>query len=172
MDCERIEELLSLYLENDLGPDDRESVAAHLSTCRSCASLYTSLEQVQTSLSRFPEAAPSAALLDRLYSIPVRSKRRRHAFDFFLRPQLQPLLAAASILMMAVSLFMFHPDRRSIEKSIDRQFHLGYSKVERIYSRAESFANSLDKHKDDLLVSLQNLGIFPENEKKSTQTTT
>jgi len=101
--------------------------------------------------------------LDRLYSIP--SKKRKFklsfpSFDFLLRPALQPVLSAATIVLIIISFYFFNPDKSLIDKSINRQIHLGYSKIERLYAKAESFTDSMGEHKDNILVSLNNIKLF------------
>jgi len=141
MKCEKIEELLSPYLEDDLSPAEKKAVEEHLKTCQSCSDFLSFLKESQESLADFPQLEVSENLLDRLYTIPSEKKRFRLSLNFLLRPSLQPVFAAATILMIVMSFYLFHPNRRSIDKSIDRQIHLGYSKIERMYAKAESFTD-------------------------------
>lgn len=164
MKCERIEDFLSLYLEDELSSNEAGIVKEHLKKCRSCALLLSSLKETKISLAGFPEIDVPEHLLNRLYVIPGRKKRFKLSFDFLLRPSLQPLLAGGSVLLIITSFYFFHPDRNLINKSIDRQIHIGFSKIERIYARTESFANSLEKYKDDLLVSIKNINPLDGNE--------
>lgn len=160
MDCEQSEVLLSLYLESELGEEDRAAVETHLKACPSCAALCAALKEVQASLVDFPEAEIGRSLLNRLHAIPSRKRRFTLNLDFLGRPSLQPVLAAASVLLMLVSFYAFNPNRPSIDRSISRRIHLGYSKAERLFTRAESFATSLGEFKDNILVSLENIGII------------
>jgi predicted anti-sigma-YlaC factor YlaD len=160
MKCEKIEELLSPYLENELSPEEKRLVEEHLESCKECRLLFSSLEEAQRSLSRFPELEVSERLSERLYSIPAKKKRFRLSFDFLLRPSLQPILAAATVLLTLISFYAFNPNRKAIDKSIDRQFHLGLNKVEKLYAKAESFTSNLGEYKDDILTSLKNIKIF------------
>ncbi len=164
MKCEKIEELLSPYLDNDLSLAEKNAVVEHLKTCPSCSELLSFLKESQESLTDFPQLELSENLLDRLYAIPSKKKRFKFSLDFLLQPSLQPVFAAATILMIIVSFYLYNPDRKFIEKSIDRQVHLGYSKIERMYAKVESFTDSLDAYKDDILVSLKNANPFGGNE--------
>lgn len=164
MKCEKIEELLSPYLEDDLSPAEKKAVEEHLKTCQSCSDLLSFLAESQESLADFPQLEVSEDLLDRLFTIPSEKKRFNFSLDFLLRPSLQPIFAAATILMIIVSFYLFHPNKRSIDKSIDRHAHLGYSKIERIYAKAESFTDSLGAYKDSILVSLKDVNPFGGNE--------
>ncbi|UCC39780.1 MAG: zf-HC2 domain-containing protein [Candidatus Aminicenantes bacterium] len=157
MKCEKVEELLSPYCEDELSTEERKAVDRHLETCENCSLLFSSMGETMESLTEFPELNVSESLLDRIYAIPSKKRRFKLSFDFMLRPSLQPILAAATILLIVVSIYMFHPERNRINKFVDRQIHLGYSKVERLYAKAESFATSLGEHKENILVSLKNI---------------
>ena len=164
MSCEHIQELLSPYLENELSSEERQRISAHLDSCGECKDLLIQMQQVYTSLTTFPEIEVSENLLSRLYAVPDRKKRFSFGLDFLLRPSLQPILAAATVLLTLLSFYAFGPHTSSINKSIDRQIHLGYSKVEKLYTRAESFTHSLAGHKDNLLVSLKNKNPLSSDE--------
>jgi len=167
MKCERIEELLSPYLEDELSPEEKGAVVEHLKTCESCSLLFSYMEETRESLAGIPELQVSENLLDRLYSISSKKKRfklRLPSFDFLVRPSLQPVLTVATIMLIMISFYFFGPNKSSIDKSISRQIHLGYSKIERLYAKAESFTASLGEHKDNILVSLKNIKLLGGNE--------
>ena len=164
MDCKHIEDLFSLYLEGDLSPKERESVDLHLDTCQECRELLALIRETNEALSLFPEIEVSAQLRNRLYEIPTQKKRFSFKLDVFLRPALQPVFAGASIFLILISFYVFHPDRLTINKTINREIHKGYSKVGQIYTQAESFAVSLFDQTDTLLDSLKNSKIFKGKE--------
>ncbi|MCK4263510.1 MAG: hypothetical protein KAX27_01080, partial [Candidatus Aminicenantes bacterium] len=103
-------------------------------------------------------------LINQLYSIPSKKKRFKLSLDFLVRPSLQPIFTAATILLIMISFYIFHPNKNLIDKSIDRQIHLGFSKIGRLYAKAESFTDSLAEYKDNILVSIKNVKFFRENE--------
>ncbi|MFP4082770.1 MAG: anti-sigma factor family protein [Candidatus Aminicenantes bacterium] len=164
MSCEKIEELLSPYLEDDLSIEEKRAVEAHLEKCQACTDLLMTMKEARESLAGFPELEVSENLWKRLYAIPGRKKPFFLDLDFLLRPSLQPVLAGVTILLIMISFYLFHPDRSYIEKTIDRQAHLGYSKFERLYAQAESFTDNLGAYKDNILVSLKNVSPFGESE--------
>lgn len=164
MKCEKAEQLLSPYCEDELSVDEKKAVEDHLETCKNCSLLFSSMGETIESLTDFPELNVSENLLDRIYAIPSKKRRFKLSFDFLLRPSFQPILATAAILLTVVSLYMFHPERNRVNKFVDRQIHLGYSKVGRLYAKAESFATSLGEHKENILVSLKNLNPLSKDE--------
>jgi predicted anti-sigma-YlaC factor YlaD len=155
MGCKHMEALLSAYLDHDLDAGDRRAVDAHLRECSRCRELLSLLRDVSASLQSFPEIEISPSLRGRLLSIPDQKRRFRLSLDFLVRPSLQPVLAAAALFLTVVSLYAFSPQRSTINKSIVRQLHLGYHKIGKLYTQAESFTSTLMGYKDDLLVSLQ-----------------
>jgi predicted anti-sigma-YlaC factor YlaD len=162
MKCKTIEELLSPYLEDELNTEEKGTVAKHLKTCENCSLLFSLMKETQESLSDIPELEVSENLLDRLYSIPRKKKRfklRFPNFDFLVRPSLQPILTVATIMLIMISFYFYGPNKSSIDKSISRKIGFGYSKIERLYAKAESFTASLGEHKDNILVSLKNIKL-------------
>ncbi len=163
MKCKEIEELLSPYLEDELNPEEKGAVAKHLKTCENCSLLFSLMKETQESLVDFPELEVSENLLDRLYSIPSKKKKfklRLPNFDFLVRPSLQPVLTVATIMLIMISFYFYGPNKSSIDKSISRKIHIGYSKIEKLYAKAESFTASLGEHKDNILVSIKNIKLL------------
>ncbi len=167
MKCEKIEQLLSPYLEDELNPEEKGAVANHLKTCEKCSLLFSLMKETRESLADIKELEVSENLLDRLYSIPREKKRfklRLPNFDFLLRPSLQPVLTVATIMLIMISFYFYGPNKSSIDKSISRQIHLGYSKIEELYAKAEFFTASLGEYKYNILVSLKNIKLLGGNE--------
>ena len=161
MTCDRFEELLSAYLEGELSPEEKRDMDAHLGSCPACAELLSLFRASQGALAAFPEAEPSPALMAKLYAIPdaIPEKKRffEPVFDFLLRPSLQPVFAALSALFIAVSFVFFLPQGRGIQKAIDRQLHLGYSQVEKLYAKAGSLTDELGSLKNGVVDSIKAL---------------
>ena len=164
MECKHYEKLLSPYLENNLPLDERKAVKAHLDICQDCRSLLGFMQEAIKSLSDFPEVEITHDLFNLLRQIPEKKNRLKLRFDFLLRPSLQPILAAATILLTLFSFYAFNPNRDQINRSVNRQIHLGFSKMEKLYARAESFTDSLGEYKDDIMVSLKNLNPLSGDE--------
>jgi predicted anti-sigma-YlaC factor YlaD len=164
MDCKTIEDLFSLYLEDELSPEQKESVELHLNSCPECRKLLALIKETHEALSFFPEIEVSAQLKSRLYEIPAQKKRFSFKLDILLRPALQPVFAGATIFLVLLSFYVFHPDRLTINKTINREIHRGYSKVGQLYTQAESFAVSLFDQTDTFLDSLKNNKIFKGKE--------
>ncbi len=75
MGCERIEELLSPYLEDELTQEQKQTVETHIHTCPSCAELLSLMREAKESLSFFPEVNVSETLIEKLYELPHKRKK-------------------------------------------------------------------------------------------------
>lgn len=157
MTCERFEELLSAYLEGEAGPDEKREFESHLAACPACAELFSVFRETQAALAGFPEAEPGPALMARLYAIPEKKSFFRPVLDFLLRPDLQPVYAAFSVLFLALSFVFFAPQGRTIQKAIDRQIHQGYDRVEKLYAKAGSLTDEIGSFKNTVVDSIKTL---------------
>ena len=164
MNCKHIEDLFSLYLEDELSREQRESVDLHLDSCPECRELFALIKETNEALSVFPEIEVSTQLKSRLYEIPTQKKKFSFKLNVLLRPALQPVFAGATIFLILISFYVFHPDRITINKTINQEIHKGYSKIGQLYTQAESFAVSLFDQTDTFLDSLKNNKIFKGKE--------
>ena len=160
MDCERIEELLSSLLEGELSGSEKSLVERHLATCQACSSLYSALQETREALLGFPEVEVSESLISKLTAIPEKKKKFSFSLDFVLKPSLQPVFATAAIFLTILSFYLFNPDKKYIDRTIDQKIHLGYSQVEKLYAKAGSWTDRLADYKNDVLGSLKNWKIF------------
>lgn len=69
MECKKIEELLSEYIENELSPEVHDDVSRHLEKCLSCQVLKEQMEELMFSFPELEEEVPFF-LKNRLYYIP------------------------------------------------------------------------------------------------------
>lgn len=163
MACERIEKFFSSYLEGELGTEEKNLVESHLQSCPDCALLLAALQDARQALGAIPELEVSENLLARLYAMPEKKRRFSFSRDFLLKPSLQPVFAAATAFLLMISLYLFNPNKKYIDKTIDQKIHLGYSQAEKIYVKAGSWLDRLDAYKDNLVVSVKNWKIFGGN---------
>jgi hypothetical protein len=105
----------------------------------------------------FPEIEPSPALLAGLAALPKKRRLFGQIVDFLLRPALQPLYAAFTVLFIALSFVFFHPEGKAIQKAVSRNLHLGYSKVEKLYAEAGSLTDELFSYTNIVLDSFKTI---------------
>jgi len=163
MSCDRVQDLLAGYAENDLSAEDRTLVESHCRECPDCAALLAALREADAALAGFPEVEPGRALLERLYAVSTESRPRRRVFSFFLRPSLQPVFAAAAVLMTILSLYFFNPDRKAFDRAVVRQFHRGVSRIEKLYAGAGAVTDSLGAYAGSVFTSLKAINPLGKN---------
>lgn len=157
MNCDRVAERMSSYLEGELPPDERARFDSHLESCPDCRELLDLMRTARAAMEDIPELEVPPALLHRLRVIPDRKSGFRASLEWLMRPALQPALGAAAIFMILLSFYAFSPERGRIQKDFDLKFHQGISRVERIWARAENLTQTLAGYTDGVLVSLRNL---------------
>ncbi|MHB8054104.1 MAG: anti-sigma factor family protein [Candidatus Aminicenantales bacterium] len=156
MECNRIAELLPSYVDGELEAAEKVRVEAHLHSCAECAALSALLAETDAALAAFPDLDPGYELRTRLAAIAGR-KPRFSIFALLRRPQLQPVLVAASALGIAVSLYLLNPSRREFDKTIVRAFHRGVGTVETLYSRAGAVTDKLGAYAENFYASIQSI---------------
>jgi hypothetical protein len=163
MTCERVEELLSAYLEGELSDPGRAKVEAHLAACSGCAALAGLMRKALGAAACFPEVEPSPVLLSKLYGIPEAKKKRgrvfRPFFDLLSRPALQPVYAAFTGLLIILTFVLFHPEGRGIRKQISVQFHRGVGTVEKLYAQAGGIKGEVGEFAGRVVRSFDTLGL-------------
>jgi len=170
MTCERIEELLSAYLEGGLSAPERAEVESHLGSCRECAALAGLMRETMAAAAAFPEVEPSPALYAKLYEIPEAGRGRRRAnraiFEWLTRPALQPVYATLTGLFIVLSFVLFHPEGRGIRKKIDIELHRGIGTVEKLYADAGVIKGEVGAFAGNVVRSFNSLGLLGGDEKK------
>jgi predicted anti-sigma-YlaC factor YlaD len=168
MTCERIEELLSAYLEGELAAAEKAEMDVHLAACPECAALLALMKDMSGAMAAFGEVEPSPALLSRLYAIPAEKSERkrwfRPVFDWLTRPALQPVYAAFTVLFVAVSFVLFHPEGRGIRKQFDLTFHRGIGTVEKLYAGAGSLKSDVGSFAGNVVKSVKTLDLLKGGE--------
>lgn len=64
IDCERFDEWLADYLEDDLAMSEQRAAEAHVASCVRCAALVRDLERIRTAAGELSELTPSVDLWD------------------------------------------------------------------------------------------------------------
>jgi Putative zinc-finger len=170
MTCQRIEELLSAYLEGELRAAEKVEVEAHLAACPGCAELAALMREEMAAAAAFPEVEPSAELMARLYAIPEAKRERarffKPVFDWLGRPALQPAYAAATGFLIVLCFVLFHPEGRGIRKAIDVQLHRGIGTVEKLYADAGGLKGEIQAVSAGVVKSFNSLGLLQGDENK------
>ncbi len=102
MDCDRVQDLLSEYLEDELTGDDRAAVAAHLDGCARCSAEAAGLSQTIALLSTLPREKAPPELLARVMQDVARETPERRGLRGLLSPARVriPIEAAAAVFLL------------------------------------------------------------------------
>lgn len=123
MNCGKVQNLLSCYIDRELPGVDMLAIQRHLDQCAECSREYQTLLQVKRLLSEMPVVAPSPTLEERLVQnvlgaspAPSRSRSRWFLPRFFVKPL--AIAATAGALALAIWHFGFNAPSRSNEASM------------------------------------------------------
>jgi anti-sigma factor RsiW len=75
-DCERIEKLLPLFIEDDLPDADSAAVSAHISGCAECRRSFESYIKLEETLGSMPEILPDPRVVSSAVSIRLGLERK------------------------------------------------------------------------------------------------
>lgn len=104
MDCDRVRDLLSAYLGDELADGDRAGIAAHLDKCPRCAAESAGLEETLALLSALPRESAPPELFDRVMKgIANEAAGTRRWKRLFTAPRVRiPLEAAAAVFLIVL----------------------------------------------------------------------
>lgn len=151
--CDKIRELLSPYLDGELGPEERELVENHLIDCEACQQEFAKLKELDQVISQIKVKEPSHEFHPRLIhalSKEYAKKRKRRS----LLIQLAPLAAAASILLIVLAtshiFFYKYPKEtfrhRTLEKGIETISGLSSEEISRAKQPVTTERKDLKEH--------------------------
>jgi hypothetical protein len=138
MSCENVQELISSLLDRRVPAGQRESVLAHLESCRKCGIYYESLSNLQADLRRMAEPKVPARLASRLRVLASHERQRRLArlsyaarirawatrtqlvFDNLMRPMALPV--AGGLLSALIAFCVLVPNLSFAHNFTDQAF--------------------------------------------------
>ena len=138
MNCDRIEEFIPRYLENDLSEEDRGTVEAHLASCARCRESLEAFTTLEESLGRLKVAVPSwetaEARLVRSFGFEKRRSFTALVFN-------APFFVGLSFVLFGVVFFLRGNTALFALQSLGRHFAFPFGGLERTLTRwFEAFA--------------------------------
>ena len=138
LNCHKIEDLLSDYIENALDREQREEVAVHLNSCSNCRQTYNNLNRLLIMLPSL-SAEPPVYLKNRLMIIPVPSIELRERRIVRLR-----WLAAVTVsFAILLNLFYF----TNFNPRMNKFLHKVVYQIQKIKVNSESFLGTFKRKK-------------------------
>jgi anti-sigma factor RsiW len=164
MKCRQIKNLLPSYQEGALALRAKKAVEAHLAACPDCRRLLRFLKETDAALADFPEVEVSRGLMRKLYAVPrLKAEPRPGLLGFFPKLIRQPAFLPLAAVLLAMVIFVTNPHRDAVLKTLNRQVHLGFNTVEKVYAQAGSLLDKLNSYKEDALVSLKRINPLEKN---------
>lgn len=146
MDCLQVEELMSLYLENEVSEDIYREITAHIEQCHACRDLK---EQIESMLDVFPDLEEEVPffLKNRLHYIPESQQVIEMPVSRF--HYMKWVAAAIGTFVLFLNLFYF----TNIYPPANRFLHTAVSKLETLTVEAGAFFERIKESKDFFLFS-------------------
>ncbi|RFT15341.1 MAG: hypothetical protein OP8BY_0450 [Candidatus Saccharicenans subterraneus] len=164
MNCDKVQLLLSDYLEGELQLGLKRELEDHLSACPDCARLLEATRSLASEWPRLPEIEPPAGLIHKLYLIPETASRRKKAWSFgwkfWLSPAFQPVLTALTVVLVVFSLLTFTTPGRSLKKTAALELRRTYSLAQKTLVRAGVLKDKLQGYRENFIASLEAKNIY------------
>ncbi|MCI0471941.1 MAG: zf-HC2 domain-containing protein [Candidatus Aminicenantes bacterium] len=143
MDCQKIEDLLSAYIENDLAQQRRHEVTRHLEQCENCRRLKEKMETLMHSFPDLEEDVPFF-LKNRLLYIQEAQQDNESKYYY-----LKWVAAVIGTFILFLNLFYF----TNIYPPANRALHATVSHIETIFVKTEALFEQLKESKNLLFSS-------------------
>ncbi len=114
MNCSKVQNLLSCYIDRELPGEDMLAIQRHLDSCNECQRDYQQLLQVKRLLGAMPVRAPEPFLEERLVQVVFSNSKPASTWRLTIpRPLLRPLAIAATVAGIALGTWYFATQARS-----------------------------------------------------------
>lgn len=146
MNCKKVEDLLSDYIENDLSEEVRKEVSLHLDECENCRRLKEKMEEMIYSFNDLEEDVPFF-LKNRLLYIQE-SQEEEQSRQYYLTW----VAAVIGTIILFLNLFYF----TNIYPPANKALHGVTARIETIAVETEAFFERLNASKDLIIYTLFN----------------
>jgi hypothetical protein len=187
MNCSKIEQKLSAYMESSLPVNETSQVEEHLKSCRQCSELLHEMRSVAALCQSYPTLQLQPDLLEKIL---LRTSGRPRTLSFqerlqkyFWAPLLTPRFAAGAVLatlFLALSLNLMMPristalsllSPPEMLRMLDRGVQTLYSKGLRVYNKTSELQDHFIFFKNDTVDKMrfffERMEIPVEGRKKS-----
>lgn len=143
MDCPKVEERLSEYMESSLSPESMAQVAEHLKACPQCSALLREMESITLLCRRLPDLEMDPDLVDRILIRTLGRPRRRSLFERLKQSIFPPLFtprfavgAGLATLFLALVINLMGPQVPAALSALSPSSVFGFLDrgVQRLYS--------------------------------------
>lgn len=143
MDCKRVEDLISEYIENVLSSELNKEITSHLKQCPSCRTLKEKVESLINLSPELEEEVPFF-LKNRLYNITETAEEKPGRTIY-----LKWAAAMVGTVILFLNLFYF----TNIFPPANRALHLMVSNIEKFAVETSAFLERVKESKGNILFS-------------------
>ncbi|MEN8152507.1 MAG: zf-HC2 domain-containing protein [Acidobacteriota bacterium] len=162
LDCKKIEELLSGFIENDLSPDERRNVEQHLASCSKCSEKEENILHLRSVLPELTTDIPFF-MKNRLYYI---AEAEEHEPDKQW-PYIKWVAAAIGTIILFLNLFYF----TNIFPAANKTLHTAVAGIEKFVVETEAFFERIKESNNNLRIN-KNESISKNDEEETEKETT
>jgi hypothetical protein len=165
MDCGRIEELLSEYMEAGLSDHEMIQVAAHLENCEACSLLLRAMQSALEQCRNYPTFEINPSLPEKILLQTSRKPGRRSIKKlwqgFLLRPLFAPRFAVGAGLALLFLVLMGNlviprlSSSPNVFRTVNRNVQLIYGEGLKAYNRKTQLENQLGYLKGNMYGKLR-----------------
>lgn len=144
MECKKVEDLISRFIENDVSENLHKEISLHIKGCNRCKKLKEKIENLISLSPELEEGLPFF-LKNRLYNIfePTQSTQKEKIGSRYLK-WIAALIGAIALLL---NIFYF----TNVYPQANRTLHLVVSKIETFAVQTGSFIEKIKSSKDDFM---------------------
>ena len=144
MDCKKVEDLISRFIENDVSGNLYKEISLHIKGCDKCRKLKEKIEDLISISSELEEDLPFF-LKNRLYNIsePTQSTKKEKIGSRYLKW----IAALIGAVVLFLNIFYF----TNIYPQANRSLHLVVSKIETFAVQTESFIKKIKNSKNNFI---------------------
>ncbi len=116
MECDKIRERLSDYLDGVVPPDEAETVGRHIASCSKCETAYSELKRTVDQVRNLEEVAPPQWMTQKIMFRVKEAGRNKGIWRKLFYPIhiKLPLEAAATILIAVTALYLFRSSDQEV----------------------------------------------------------
>jgi len=102
MDCDKLKDLISLYIDDELDENEKKLVEDHINNCEDCRKYLEEYKKIRKVLHEMPEEEPPKGYCDRLHAKLMKEKKANKSKFMFKWIKYGSIAAALVIVIFAV----------------------------------------------------------------------
>ncbi|NIS75352.1 MAG: hypothetical protein GTO08_08745 [Deltaproteobacteria bacterium] len=117
MECREIQEVLSAYVDGEIGPQEKTRVEEHLPSCNDCSRVLSEFRAAIGHVRKLEELDPPPWLSGKIMAqVKSEAEKKKGLYERFFSPFLlpRPIHALAAVLVLVLSVYVFQTMKSSV----------------------------------------------------------